>query len=164
MQIHEIQPKTKIKKKKRIGRGGKRGTFSGKGVKGQKARAGAKMPPMVRELIKRYPKLRGYRFSPLKKSAAVNISVLDKVFEDGEVVNPKSITKKGLTKKGENISVKILGKGDTEKKFFIEGCNVSKSAKETIEKAGGKVREKKSKFNTKNPKKIQNSNSQNSKI
>lgn len=44
MQLHELKPKHKAKKKKRVGRGGKRGTFSGRGVKGQKARAGRNRP------------------------------------------------------------------------------------------------------------------------
>ena len=143
MQIHEVQPNTKPKKKKRIGRGGKRGTYSGRGVKGQKSRAGAKMKPMIRELIKRYPKLRGYNFSPLKKILAINISVIDKVFEDGAVVDPKSIIQKGLAKKGGKIGIKILGQGQTKKKFHVKDCTVSQSAKEIIEKAGGKVSEKK---------------------
>lgn len=59
MQLHELQPKHKLKKQKRIGRGGKRGTYSGRGIKGQKSRAGRKLKPAIREFIKRYPKLRG---------------------------------------------------------------------------------------------------------
>src|SRR4030043_532865 len=55
----QMKPKHKLKKKKRVGRGGKRGTYSGKGIKGQKSRAGRKMVPVIRELIKKYPKLRG---------------------------------------------------------------------------------------------------------
>ena len=64
MQLHELRPKHKIKKRKRIGRGGKRGTYSGRGMKGQKSRAGARFEPIIRGLIKRYPKLRGYKFKP----------------------------------------------------------------------------------------------------
>ncbi len=139
MQIHDIQPNTKLKKKKRIGRGGKRGTYSGKGIKGQKCRAGAKMKPMIRELIKRYPKLRGYNFSPLKSDLAINISALDKVFEDGATIDPKSVARKGLAKKGGKSRIKILGKGETEKKFFVKDCTVSESARKVIEGAGGKV-------------------------
>ena len=61
MQIHELRPKHKNRAKKRIGRGGKHGTYSGKGIKGQASRAGRKMVPIIRELIKKYPKLKGYR-------------------------------------------------------------------------------------------------------
>ena len=67
MQINQLSPKHKEKRKKRIGRGGKKGTYSGKGMKGQRSRAGRKMAPIIRELIKRYPKLRGYRRVVLNK-------------------------------------------------------------------------------------------------
>jgi large subunit ribosomal protein L15 len=69
MQIHDIKPDNKIKSKKRIGRGGKKGTYSGKGVKGQKSRAGAKIRPEIRDFIKKIPKLRGYKFSGKKKTS-----------------------------------------------------------------------------------------------
>jgi large subunit ribosomal protein L15 len=75
MQLHEIKPYNKLKKKKRVGRGGKKGTYSGKGMKGQKSRAGAKIRPEIRDMIKKIPKLRGYRFKkktnkkPLYKSS-----------------------------------------------------------------------------------------------
>jgi len=59
MQLHEIQPDHKNKSKKRIGRGGKRGTYSGRGMKGQKSRAGHKIRPAIRDLMQRTPKLRG---------------------------------------------------------------------------------------------------------
>ncbi len=156
MQIHDIQPNTKPKKRKRIGRGGKRGTYSGKGIKGQKCRAGAKMQPMIRELIKRYPKLRGYKFSPLKSDLAINISVLDKVFEDGATIDPKAVTRKGLTKKGGRSQIKILGKGETKKKFFVKDCSVSQSAREIIEKAGGSVGKTQDKKNANHKEQIAN--------
>lgn len=66
MQFHQIQPSRRLKKKKRIGRGGKRGTYCGRGIKGQKARAGAKIRPQVRDLIKKIPKVRGYKFRKRK--------------------------------------------------------------------------------------------------
>ena len=61
MQLHQLKPTHKAKRAKRVGRGGKKGTYSGRGMKGQKSRSGARMQPIIRELIKRYPKLRGYR-------------------------------------------------------------------------------------------------------
>lgn len=67
MQLHELKPIHKLKKRKRIGRGGKRGTYCGKGIKGQASRAGKRLEPIVRSLIKRYPKLRGYRFKSAKR-------------------------------------------------------------------------------------------------
>ena len=78
MQLHQLRPKHKLKKKKRIGRGGKRGTYSGRGIKGQRSRAGRKFAPAIRELIKRYPKLRGYKFKGREKNLAIiNIGVLE---------------------------------------------------------------------------------------
>ncbi|MBI2003145.1 MAG: 50S ribosomal protein L15, partial [Candidatus Wildermuthbacteria bacterium] len=61
MQIHELKRTSNAKTKKRVGRGGKKGTYSGRGGKGQTARAGSKVKPLIRELIKRYPKARGTR-------------------------------------------------------------------------------------------------------
>jgi large subunit ribosomal protein L15 len=59
MQLHELAPTHRSKDKKRIGRGGKRGTFCGRGSKGQKSRAGHRIRPAERDLILRLPKLRG---------------------------------------------------------------------------------------------------------
>jgi len=61
MNLHQIAPEHKKNPKKRIGRGGKRGTYSGKGVKGQKSRAGKRIRPGTRDLIQQIPKLRGSR-------------------------------------------------------------------------------------------------------
>jgi len=62
MQLHQIKPLNKRKSKRRVGRGGKRGTYCGRGMKGQRARTGAKVRPEIRDLIKKIPKIRGYRF------------------------------------------------------------------------------------------------------
>lgn len=143
MQIHQLQPKHKSKKGKRVGRGGKKGTYSGRGIKGQSARAGRKMVPMIRELVKRYPKLKGYRASVLKNPAIiVGLDILEKNFTEGETVNPIAILRKGIVsapKKG-SLKIKILGNGDLKKNLSVEGCKVSKSAKAAIEKAGGSVK------------------------
>ena len=141
MQLHTIKPKNKLRKKKRIGRGGKRGTYCGRGLKGQKSRAGRKFKPVVRELVKKYPKLRGYKFKARPAAAALNISDLKSVFADGGKVSPESLFKKGLIRKmkGKLPPVKILGRGKPEKKLVVEGCLVSAAAREKIEKAGGKI-------------------------
>lgn len=142
MQLHELKPKHKNRDKKRVGRGGKKGTYSGKGNKGQKSRAGRKMVPIIRELIKRYPKLKGYRSFVLeKKLAVVNLDRLEKTSEDGETINPENLLKKGIIGniKGKTPNVKILGTGKLTKKLIIENCKISKSAKEAVEKAGGKI-------------------------
>ena len=143
MQTHELKPKHQLKSKKRIGRGGKKGTYSGKGGKGQTARSGRKMVPIIRELIKRYPKLKGYRSSHVKSYVVVvNLDVLNASFQDGDVVTSDSLIEKGVISKIKKRipEIKILGKGKIEKKLTIEGLKVSESAKKLVEKAGGTIK------------------------
>lgn len=143
MQIHELKPKHKNKGKKRVGRGGRKGTYSGHGMKGQKSRAGRKMEPIIRSLIKRYPKLKGYRsFSFDDFSAVVNVGTLEKNSKDGDIINPENLLSKGIVSKirGRTPVIKILGTGKLTKKLIIENCKVSKTAKEAIEKAGGSIK------------------------
>ena len=142
MQLHQIKPNHIRKTKKRVGRGGKRGTYSGRGNKGQKARAGRRFQPIVREILKRYPKLRGYKFSSQDKNfVIVKLDDLQSKFSDGQLINPKILLGKGIIGriKGRIPQVKILGNGSIKKKLTIQDCQISKSAQEKIEKAGGKV-------------------------
>ena len=143
MQLHQLKPIHKNRKSKRVGRGGKRGTYSSRGMKGQKSRAGRKFQPIVRELIKRYPKLRGYRFKPQEgKFAIVNTADLEKKFQTGEKVSPKTLLEKGLIEKFKNKmpAIKILGKGGITKALSIQDCILSQGAKTIIEKAGGRIK------------------------
>ena len=143
MQLHELKPKHKNRGKKRVGRGGRKGTYSGRGMKGQKQRAGRKMEPIVRALIKRYPKLKGYRSFRIESDfAVVNLDVLEKTSKDGETINPENLIKKGIVSKikGRAPKVKILGTGNLTKKLVVENCKASKTAKEAIEKAGGSIK------------------------
>jgi large subunit ribosomal protein L15 len=143
MQIHQLKPTKKQKKGKRVGRGGKRGTYSGRGIKGQKARAGRKMKPIIRELIKRYPKLRGYRFSKISpKMEIVNLKALEVKFQEGEIVSPATLTQKKLVRKqkGRLPIVKILGQGDLTKKLIFENCIFSEKAFEKVQKLGCKIK------------------------
>jgi large subunit ribosomal protein L15 len=142
MQIHELKIKNKNKARKRVGRGGKKGTYSSRGMKGQNSRAGRKFVPIIRELIKRYPKLKGYRrFVFENNTAIINLDILEKFCKDGDVVNPEFLLGNNLIEKhkGKMPEVKILGTGKLTKKITIESCAVSASAKTAIEKAGGKV-------------------------
>ena len=148
MQLHDIHPIHKSKKKKRIGRGGKRGTYSGKGQKGQKSRAGARFEPIIRGLIKKYPKLRGYKFKSKHKTqnakvVIVNLDVLEKRFKAGEKVTPQNLLEKKIISKikGKMPQVKILGRGEITKSLTIENCELSKSAKEKVEKAAGQIKQ-----------------------
>ncbi len=111
----------------RVGRGGKRGTTSGRGTKGQKSRSGHVIRPAERDLLIRLPKLRGYRNkSIISKTRGVNVGRLE-TMKDSEFSSV-------------NLGdVKILGGGELKKKVSVKGLPVSKSAKEKIEKAGGTV-------------------------
>lgn len=143
MQLHQLKPIHRRKSKRRIGRGGKRGTYSGRGIKGQKSRAGAKFQPIIREIIKKYPKLKGYRQKVRKKiQVEINITILEEKFKSGEEINPKVLIEKEIIRKIKNRvpKVKILGKGELKKKLTIKDCQVSKTAKEKIKKAGGTVK------------------------
>ena len=149
MQLHELKPSTKAKSAKRIGRGGKRGKTSGRGHKGQKARAGNSTRPEMREHIKKLPKLRGHGVNRARTvnservlAKVVNVAALEAVFEAGATVTPKTLVTAGAiaTVRRKAPAVKILGNGDLTKKLNIEDCQVSASAKAKIESAGGTVK------------------------
>lgn len=146
MQIHNLKRKTPNQKVMLVGRGGKRGKTSGRGGKGQTARAGHKTRPEWRDFIKRMPKLRGYSFQSItgvrNPVVAVNLDLIDIAYKNGETVKPSTLFAKGVIEqyKGKNQKIKILGSGELKKKVTIVGCTVSKSAKDKIEKAGGSVK------------------------
>ena len=142
MQFHELKPIHRQRKSRRIGRGGKKGTYSGRGGKGQTARTGFRAAPRVRELLKKYPKLRGYKRSAHTNVETVNLTTLEKYFMPSETVNPEVLAQKRIagTMKGKAASIKILGVGEITKALTIEKCAVSKSAREKIEKAGGTIK------------------------
>ena len=142
MQLNDIKTKIPKKKKKRVGRGGKRGTYSGKGIKGQKSRAGRKMRPELRDIIKKIPKLRGHSFPLIRqKPQVVNLADIEAKFPKDRAVTPAELVEAGLVRKinGKVPAVKILGKGDIKRKIDVLKCGVSASVKEKIEKAGGSV-------------------------
>jgi len=141
MQTHQLQPKHRAKSRKIVGRGGKKGTYSGRGIKGQSSRSGRKMVPIIRELIKRYPKLKGYRTSPMPNhTVVVNLKSLEKIADAGQVVTPTWLAEKGLIRLDDPaLVVKILGDGSLTKKITVQNCKVSASAKAAIEKVGGTV-------------------------
>lgn len=146
MQLHNLKRKTVNKSEKRVGRGGLRGKTAGRGTKGQKARAGHRIRPDVREQLKKLPKLRGRGVGGLytiqDKPQIVNLSVLESMFVAGDAITPEILRERGAVKgrKGVLSPVKILGTGELTKKFDVSGCKVSGSAKEKIEKAGGSVK------------------------
>ncbi len=143
--LNKLKRTTKNKKAKLVGRGGTRGKTAGRGTKGQKARAGHKIRPHIRDIIKKYPKLRG-RGKNMNKAfairpAVVNLSVLEKNFNAGDAVTPSTLFTKGLITRTKGVlpQVKILATGELTKKLEIFDCIASDTAKTKIEKAGGKV-------------------------
>jgi large subunit ribosomal protein L15 len=146
MQINQLKRKTPNKKRMTVARGGKRGKTSGRGGKGQSARAGNKRRPEWRDIIKRLPKLRGRGVNQHKpvstRPVVVNIGLIEEVFEKGGDITPTILVENFVisTMSGKIPRVKILGDGDVKKKFTISGCTVSASAKAKIEKAGGSVK------------------------
>lgn len=143
MQVHDVLVKT-TKKKKRVGRGGKRGTTSGRGTKGQKSRAGHKIRPALRDLVKKIPKKRGVKFSKQQvKRIVLNLGVLDKHFKAGQKVTLKTLQKQGLINtpyRKSNFTVKVLDRGKITQKLIFENIDVSKSAADKIFAVGGEVR------------------------
>lgn len=142
MQLHQLKRQHPNKAGKRVARGGKRGKTAGRGTKGQKARAGHRLRPELRDIIKKYPKLRGYKFkSIVEKPTPVNLDAIDAAFADGAAVNPEALLEKHLlkTRGGRMPRVKILATGKLTKKITLSGCLISASAKKAIEAAGGSV-------------------------
>lgn len=121
MLLHELISTGKAKRA-RVGRGGKRGTTSGRGQKGQGAHAGRRVRPAERDFIQRLPKLRGYKNKPMNFKAPV--------------INIKDLDARAIIPRG----VKILGVGNMKKAFMVRGVTMSKLARAKIEKAGGSIK------------------------
>lgn len=127
------------KRRKKVGRGGKRGTYSGRGLKGQRSRSGGKSGLKalgLKKTLQRIPKKRGFK-SLKPKMEVVNLSNLNK-FNNGEKVNDRVLLKIGLISTVNN-GVKVLGNGKIGKKLIITADAFSKSAEKAIIKAGGEV-------------------------
>ncbi len=136
MQIHQLTKKSTARVARRIGRGGKRGTYSGKGIKGQKSRAGAKIRPAQREILKKIPKLRGYRFNSFRlQPVTVTVIDLEKKFKNGDTVSPKTLLAAKLIKRQNGRTpnrVKMLGKGKLTKKFIFKDILFSESVGKAV--------------------------------
>ena len=143
MNLNELQPAKGSKfSRKRVGRGIGSGTgkTSGKGHKGQNARSGGGVRPGFEggqmPLYRRLPK-RGFKNIFAKQYVTVNVEALEKL-EDGTEVTAQVLKDNGIISKTLD-GVKILGRGELTKKLNVKVANFSKSAKEKIEKAGGKA-------------------------
>lgn len=145
MRLHTIKPNPGAKHRRKrlgIGESSGKGKTSGKGHKGQKARSGGSIRPGFEggqmPLYRRLPK-RGFNNAEFKTVyGVVNLDSLEKTFTNGDTVNEESLRKSGLVK-GRFDGVKILGRGEVTKSLTIQVDEVSATAREKIEKAGGKI-------------------------
>ena len=138
MKLHHLRPAKGAKKARtRVGRGraGARGKTAGRGTKGTGARGtiragfeGGQMP-----LIRRIPKLKGFKNPNRVEFAPVNVEILAKYFDDQ--VTPEALYRHGLAHKGAKI--KVLARGELDKKLVVKAHAFSKAAKQKIEAAGG---------------------------
>ncbi len=145
MQIHDLFPAPGSRKpRKRVGRGNGsgHGSTAGRGDKGQNSRAGGGKGPGFEggqnPMHMRLPKLPGFTNRNRVEYAVVNVSRLDQLFADGDVVNCESLVDKGVIKSANEI-VKVLGDGELGKKLTVRVDKVSVPAKAKIEAAGGTV-------------------------
>jgi large subunit ribosomal protein L15 len=145
MKLSDLKPpKGAVKKRKRIGcgTGSGHGCTSCKGMKGQRSRSGGRVPPWFEggqmPLQRRVPK-RGFVNIFKKTYTLIHLEQLNE-FPSGSEIGLEDLFKKGLIKKAQD-GVKILGDGDIKVPLTVSAHKFTKSAREKIEKAGGKVRE-----------------------
>jgi large subunit ribosomal protein L15 len=152
LNLSTLKPAQTRKDRKRVGRGlgSGKGRYSGRGIKGQKSRAGSKKMAAGFEggqmpIDMRMPKLRGNTsadampIGPFRTySQPVNLRDLERVFEAGDAVTVEALVEKGLLK-NTKTDVKILGTGELSKKLSVTAHSFSASAREKIEAAGGSV-------------------------
>ena len=140
LEAHQLKPaKGATKKRKRVGRGNSsgHGTYSTRGMKGQKSRSGVSGLKRLgmRQVLLRTPKLRGFK-SLQPKDQVVNFTLLNKYFHDGDIVSPQTLLAKKLIKTAKQ-NVKILGNGELKlKKLQFKDVKISNSASEKIKNNG----------------------------
>ncbi len=146
MRQNELSPAPGSKKnRKRVGRGdgSGHGTYSGRGCKGQKSRAGYKMRPGFEggqlPLIKRLPRKRGFVNIFRTEYSVINLNKLS-MFESGSEVTPERLVAAGLVKSLRH-PVKVLAEGDITFPLSVKAHKFSTAAKVKIEAAGGRVEE-----------------------
>ena len=133
----------KRKSRTRVGRGnGSKGTYSGRGLKGQKSRSGGGVPLFFEggqlPLVKRLPFLRGFKNRFKKDFSIVNLLDIENKFNEGDEVNAESLFNHNLIRK-KSSNVKILGNGNLKKSLKIKVHAVTKSAEEKIKKSGSTI-------------------------
>ena len=145
MKLNQLKPAQGAKRrKKRVGRGNAsgHGTYSGRGIKGQKSRSGSSFYPGFEggrtPLVKVIPKVKGFK-SHKNKTKEITISALDRKFEDNSVINKTALKKAGIIQ-SEKITAKLINTGETKKKFNIIIDKATKRAIKKIKDLGGTVK------------------------
>ena len=144
------RPRSLKRAYRRVGRGqsSTRGKQSGRGGKGQTARAGNKRRPELRDIIKKIPKRRGYGknrgrtvWALKPRPITVTLAQIEATFEAGAEITPKAIVERGILayKKKHTPMVKIVGSEGLTKKITLKGVSISAGAKMAVEKAGGTI-------------------------
>ena len=143
------RPGTLKRAYRRVGRGqsSTRGKQSGRGGKGQTARAGHKVRPALRDIIKKIPKRRGYGknrgrtvWAMKPRPLTITLAQIEKHFDAGAEVTPKILVEKRLLSvhKGRTPMVKVVGSA-ASKKYSLKGITASAGARAALEKAGGSI-------------------------
>ena len=157
MHLGQLKSKTLRKSLKRVGRGGKRGTYSGGGTKGQKSRAGSGVKPGFRggdnRIWQLFPKQRGaskkpggkgphrkhrhYKYTQTKPTV-FNLGFFNQ-FTEEDIINTELLHKKGFIP-DMKVKIKVLGDGALKRKINFQGFDFSKSAREKVDKLGGSIK------------------------
>jgi len=144
IRLHNLPKRPEQKRKKRVGRGNAsgKGTYSGRGIKGQRARSGGskglKKRSIMKQLIKKTPKLGGFK-SLKSKCATITLTQLQNTFSPDETVNLLTLKEKMLIS-SKIRRAKIVATGSVTKKFIIENLPLSKQAENAIKSAGGEIK------------------------
>ncbi|MBI4049882.1 MAG: 50S ribosomal protein L15 [Candidatus Doudnabacteria bacterium] len=144
LNLSNLKPKMKRRGRKRVGRGtgSGHGAYSGRGIKGQKARSGGSIRPGFEggrmPIIRQIPKSRGFR-SIHPKAQAVNLVDISNKFSENDTVNPQRLREAGLIR-AVALPIKILGT-ELTKKLNFQGVAFSVKARAAVAKAGGRILE-----------------------
>lgn len=145
IKLSDLKPGPKSRRRsRRVGRGNNAsdpGTYSGRGIKGQRSRSGGKKGLKLRGLrgnLRSMPKLKGFNKRNSLSIKPISLKDLENKFKENEIIDIAKLVKSGLIKKKDR-RVKILAQGRITKKLTIKACQFSKVAGKAIKKAGGKI-------------------------
>ncbi len=145
MQVHDVRPTYPRQERKRVGRGnGSKGTYSGKGMKGQKARSGGGVRPGFEggqnPQIKGLPMMRGFHNPFRVEYQVVNLARLEELPADITEITPVMLASLRVVRHADK-PIKVLGEGEITRSLQVKATKFSGSARAKIEAAGGSVLE-----------------------